>query len=270
MYLKENYAKAFFQRSATTDLPWKVSHRRLHEEPILTCLFKVYETSMYLSILFSSPKDATSAISHLTPGMYKAHAHPPETCPTAVTVSLLYYLVTTYPSQSRYSESLGSIPHSLLPADTRGWLRELTRALRQHNYAKLEQLTERSTAARALIVDSLRAMPSSEPKPGAPPDLAMETLCSLLDSLRSRVRDTTWAVLRSAYRELSCPKPTDATLSLTRDWLLRSLLLRNVTPEVDRHDEALLDSWIQQRISLGELRAKEGVEGRWIVCKVRA
>ncbi|EKM51603.1 uncharacterized protein PHACADRAFT_261845 [Phanerochaete carnosa HHB-10118-sp] len=227
---------------------------------------------MYLSILFSSPKDTASVVSHLIPGMYKTRSSLPETCSMAVTASLLYYLVTAYPSQSRYFEHLGLIPKALLRETTRKWLRELTRALRQHDYARTEQLAGRGAMEIALGIDTAGIPTSNEPQSGSPPDLAIEALYDLLDSLRSRARDTTWTILRSAYRELSCPKPSNVPASIiTRNWLLQSLLLRSVASHCDkRDDESLLDTWIQERVSRAELRPKDGAEGRWIVCKVKA
>ncbi|GJE88487.1 hypothetical protein PsYK624_045700 [Phanerochaete sordida] len=234
-----------------------------------TFAVEVCETSMYSAILFSSPKDATSAISLLIPGLYKSQSRPPPTCPAAVTASLLYYLLVAYPSQSRYGEHLDYVPKGLIPDGIRQWLRDLTRALRQHSYSRLERLTERGAVETAL--GSASARPANEPKPGAPSDLALEALCGLLDSIRSRARDTTWTILRSAYRELSCPKPTDAPAStFTRDWLLRCLLLRRVAPNDDKKsDEQLLDDWLTERVSRAELRPKDGAEGRWIVCKLK-
>ena len=226
---------------------------------------------MFLSILFASPVQTTSVISHLIPDMYKAHQELPATSSFAAIASLLHFLATAYPSQNRYFEHLATVPTALLRPDALRWLKDLTRSLRQQNFARLEQLTSRSAVIKALPEEA-RPRPSSETSTtGAPSNLALEALCTLLDVLRSRARDTTWAILRSAYRELSCPKPTgDAVLS-TREWLLRSLALRNVGFIKDgSDDETLLDLWMQQRVTLGDLRAKEGIEGRWIVCKVKA
>ena len=38
----------------------------------------------------------------------------------------------------------------------------------------------------------------------------------------------------------------------------------------DVDDAKLLDIWIQARVICGELRQKEGVEGRWIICKMKS
>lgn len=229
----------------------------------------VYETSMYLSILFASPAQTTSVISHLVPEIYKAHPDLPGGCTTASVTSLLHFLVAAYPSQMRFSEHLGTIPKAHLPPETGKWLGDLTRALRQHNFARIDRLSARSAVSHCLPTPTALTAPRGAPFAGAPADLASEALYTLLDSLRAKARDTTWLILRSAYRELSCPIPKDASPSFTRDWLVRSLALRGVASKNEKAgDEVLLDAWIAERASKGELRAKEGMDGRWIVAKI--
>lgn len=199
--------------------------------------------------------------------MYKTPPHATKSRQYATVASLLHFLITAYPSQSRYSEHLSSIPTDYISSGVRSWLRELTRALRLHNFAWLERYTSRDVLLDRLDCASI-GVPRNESN--APRDLATEALATLLDALRSKASVTTWAILRSAYYELSCPTPSEGTSSLTRDWLLRSLLLCDVAFKEDADDDtAILDTWIQGKHKLGELRPKEGVEGRWVICKVR-
>ena len=223
---------------------------------------------MYLSILFAAPTQTSSIVSHLVPIMYRAYPEPPKSCSLASIASLLHFLAIAYPSQSRYSEHLTSLPIAFVPSRARAWLRDQARCLRQHNFARIEQLTNRRALMQTLATEAGDS--SSDRHAEAPHNLPMEALCTLLDTLRSKARDTTWAILRSVYRELSCPKPTDEASLYTRKWLLQSLLLSNVAQSENSEDgTALVDTWIQQRVTVGDLRAKEGVEGRWIVCRVK-
>lgn len=228
---------------------------------------EVYETSMYLSVIFSTPVQTTSIISHLVPSMYKAQPNVTKSCQLTSITSLLHLLATGYPSQSRYSEHLNSIPIDYLSPSVRSWLRELTRALRLHNFACIERSTNRYAMLNCL---NLGTTETPRDDSNAPRDIAIEALATLLDMLRSKASATAWSILRSAYYELSCPIPSEGTGSLARDWLLRSLLLRTVAFKDDAVDNtAILDTWIRERLTLGELKPKEGVEGRWIVCKVK-
>ncbi|KAF8882028.1 hypothetical protein CPB84DRAFT_1791185 [Gymnopilus junonius] len=95
----------------------------------------------------------------------------------------------------------------------------------------------------------------------------------LLEALRKKSAETAWTIIRSAYRELSCDQSTVGMG--TKAWLARSLCLEPVlhlsgsrespSAEVDVD----VESWLEARVPVGHVRRKEGVEGRWIVCKVR-
>ena len=91
-------------------------------------------------------------------------------------------------------------------------------------------------------------------------DLLNKAFYAVVDTLRAKARESTWTVIRSAYREISCHAD-----SPTRDWLAKSLALQPVLPD---SDSATLDQWLQGKSSLNQVRQKEGVEGRWIICKV--
>ncbi len=190
-------------------------------------------------------------------------------------LSSLHFLVSGYPSQSRYFEHLHSLPLSFLPESSpaRSWLQDLARTLRMRNYSRLENLTSRETYEGILkAAGAPRAAADAHPsrKHSYPIDLILEAMCTLMDSLRTKARETNWLVLRVAYRELSLPKPSDSDPAPTRLWLYRSLALGSV--ERASHSEkidaiSLLDAWIESRQAQGDIRAKEGVEGRWTVIK---
>lgn len=231
--------------------------------------FSVYETSMLLSIIFASPAQTTSVITHLIPNMYKAHKDLQKRSTLSIVASLLHFLVAAYPSQSRYFEHLSTIPRTFLSPETQRWLKDLTRALRQRSYAILGQMTSRSSALAALHID--KEAETGKSTMDNPSYLALEAIFTLLDTLRAKARDTTWAIVRAAYREFYCPVTNDPTPPPVRDWLVRSLALQPVASRKEDVDDAkLLDIWIQERVTCGELRQKEGVEGRWIICKMKS
>lgn len=234
---------------------------------------------MYLSVIFASPAKTTSIVAHLT-SLYKPPAQLSRSCQTTTLVSLLHFLVAAYPSHSRCFEHLHSLPSNFLPSNSEAgrWLRQVTRALRQGNYSRLERLTKRAACTRFADTNSTSKPatggapePSNKLSAPAPVNLALEALCTLLDALRAKARESSWTILRSAYRELSCPKNTEDALSEPHQWLLNTLALRPVAPSDESRDEAaLVDVWIEKRCAMGDLRPKEGVEGRWVVCKAKS
>lgn len=234
---------------------------------------EVYETSLYLAALFSSPVQTTSILSQLLPHMYLSHEEHHSRSLPIVILSCLHFLATAYPSQSRFLEHIASLPSYLLPksSDAQRWLWNLARSLRQRNFARLEQLTARATFSTLVAAAQSQEAPSSKAS-GAPDDLALEVIATLVGALRTKARETVWSVLRSAYRELSCPTP-DATQESdepsTRVWLRRSLLLAPVTLPTDGQiDSTLIDDWLKTKHASGNVRPKEGVEGRWMVLKI--
>ncbi|KAH8085411.1 hypothetical protein BXZ70DRAFT_1002308 [Cristinia sonorae] len=259
---------------------------------------EVYETSLHLSILFNSPSQTTSIISHLLPQAYlspsTSSASPPplpSSASTSVLLSCLHFLVTAYPSQSRYAEHLASLGSTFLPptAPHRQWLNDLTRTLRLRNYAKLEMLTNQDALSKLIPLNGSSKFPSSR-------NLAHDALEAIVEALRAKARETTWSVIRSAYRELHCPssqvlgpsasdttdsKNTPSPLAVENSfWLCRSLALHSlvedgsggkgeggtITATTTRVD--VVAAWLTQRSTAGEVRLKEGTSDRWIVCKV--
>jgi hypothetical protein len=83
-----------------------------------------------------------------------------------------------------------------------------------------------------------------------------------LDALRKKARASFWGVIRGAYREVSC----NPNFEDTRSWLSRSLCLESILSE-DLTLEP--EAWLDEESTVGHTRRKEGVEGKWIICKVR-
>lgn len=241
-----------------------------------------YETSLYLSIIFHSPAQTTSVITHLLPRLYLSFPEVPATARTASLLSLLHFLDSGYPSQSRFYDHKATLPSTFLPksSEQSQWIAALARSLRTRNYTRLHTLTENTTLLGLLpaskdgvTVSSSNLQRSHNNSRTIHRDLARDALFSLINSIRTKAKNTTWLVLRSAYRELHCDVMMDnaSGVPATRTWLCRSLCL----PLVNLHspDDAALTSrvneWLQEKQVAGEVRPKEGVENRWIVCKVK-
>lgn len=229
---------------------------------------------MHLSIIFNTPAQTTSVISHLIPALYQSCPEHSARRAETVLLSLLHFLVAGYPSQSRYFEHLHSLPKSYLPADhpMRVWIQDLAQTLRSRNYARLDHLTNREACSRLIETDIHTGTVVTEHSPARPKkspniDLVLQALYTLAHTLRTKASETIWLVIRSAYRELSLPPPPAVEPASTRNWLCRSLALRPVVI-VDNSDEhCLVDAWMAKRQALGDVRPREGVEGRWIVTK---
>lgn len=100
--------------------------------------------------------------------------------------------------------------------------------------------------------------------------MALEAMCVLVEDVRAKAQATAWLVIRSAYKELHCvPPPADAPAAhhSTSEWLAKSLALHSIECNVTEPIKAV-NAWLEQKCTEGEVRRKEGSEGRWIVCKV--
>lgn len=247
-----------------------------------------YETSLYLSIIFHSPAQTTSVITHLLPHLYSSFPELPETARTVSLLSLLHFLDSGYPSQSRFDDHKTTLPSTFLPKSSEQgrWIAALARSLRTRNYAKLHALTE-NTALLALLSSSpsnavnLTSLSNTNTKlqdnksPILRRDLARDALFAVVSSIRSKAKNTTWLVLRSAYRELHCDVVMDSKASgvlSTRDWLCRSLCLPLANLHSIDDTNAVTSSvseWLKEKQAAGEVRLKEGTENRWVVYKVK-
>ncbi|KAL4246579.1 hypothetical protein ABKN59_008477 [Abortiporus biennis] len=254
---------------------------------------EVYETSLYLSVIFDSPKQTTSILSHLLPNLYLKFPDL-DSMPSRGSVrktsllSLLYNLIASYPSQSRYFEQINSLPPKFLPRNSKEyrWIAELSRCLRTRNYTRLESLTTKETIAEIIGTASLtppsvkipsesvqrstKSVSSKNPKSQVDHEtLELDTFVTLLSSIRSKTRSTTWTIIRSAYMELNL-----SVSSSTSEWLCRSLTLCPVDPGSEdslKYDvDMLVLGWIDERAKLGEVKKKEGsnVDDIWKLLKL--
>ncbi|KAJ7867992.1 hypothetical protein B0H13DRAFT_2064903 [Mycena leptocephala] len=219
---------------------------------------EVYETSLYLAVVFDSPRHISPVIPALMSYFQLPSTEPHRNCVQTVLVCLLHHLVAGYPSQREFRAHLTSVPKAFFPDGSaeRVWITSVAGCIRARNYAKINKLTQ----VYSLPVDDTTlsfALRESNP------ELPCKALYHLVDSLRNKTREMAWTVMRTAYRELSCQ--VDSQLN-TRGWLERSLgLVAGILGECSID----LNEWLDRESGLGHIRRKDGVEGRWIVCKPR-
>ena len=208
----------------------------------------VYETSLRMSILFSSAVNIASTLSYLLPTYYtpRPSNHSRD---TTVLITLLSQLDLSHPSQRGYygrrEEFLAS---GLIARDslTASWLTSLAGAVRSCNYYKVEALT------RPKVYMPLLGSRPSKPCEGAF-DLDLSTVRVVISSLHDRLRDRAWPILRVAYREMTCsPEVTD-----TSEWLKRCLVLDSSSTTVE--------AWFQKQSEKGNVKAKEESKGKWVI-----
>ncbi|KAK0504144.1 hypothetical protein EDD18DRAFT_1132223 [Armillaria luteobubalina] len=216
---------------------------------------EVYETSFYLAVLFNIHRQIGSIIPHLFGDLLRINISSEKKPSVTILICLLYHLVAEYPSQLTYRDFLDYLPSVFRFKDTPAyaWIKNLSRSIRTRNYVHFELLTRQSA-----LVDIVGGRCPDSISIQHVPTLAFY---SLVGRLHSRNRSTTWTVLRSAYRELSCHSESE-----TRAWLTRTLVLH---PAASPKAVADLDGWLESESLLGHVRRKDGVDGRWIVCKVR-
>lgn len=229
-----------------------------------TFALEVYEISLYLAIAFESPKQSTSIISHLVPGLYLASPSIQHNRLYSVLISLLHHLVVAYPSQSTFNQHLGTIPAAFLPRDSAEfqWITSVSKSLRTQNYTSFAMLTRPAHISQ--LLDSAncvrQSQVTSDPGGGRSASVMRQAMNVLVHSLREKARTTTWQIIRSAYREFSC------TNEGTRTWLTHSLFLQSLVPHCK---DIGVEKWMEERSALGHARQKEGVEGRWLVYKAQ-
>ncbi|KAJ7673523.1 hypothetical protein B0H17DRAFT_1082852 [Mycena rosella] len=227
---------------------------------------EVYETSLYLAVLFDSPRHISPVIPALLSYLQLPSTEPHQHCVHTVLVCLLHHLVAAYPSQREFHSQLASVPKGFFPdgSEARVWIKSLAGCIRARNYAKIDKMTQLS----ALPVDEpgksvVEQMAALNLFPELNRDISRKAFYHLLDCLRNKAREMAWTVMRAAYRELSCQ--LDPHLD-TRSWLGRSLGLLSSLPGSCPID---LDQWLETESGLGHVRKKDGIDGRWIVCKPR-
>ncbi|KAJ3569391.1 hypothetical protein NP233_g5082 [Leucocoprinus birnbaumii] len=210
---------------------------------------EVYERSLYLSIIFTSPKHTAAIIPALLDDLY-LRAFSPSTDlgvdsanhnhhrHMSLLISLIHHLATQFPSQSPYHHQISSMPKDWLPSDTRTWLGCLTRSLRTGNYYQLGILTGEQR------VSQLHDPRDSTSTPTQLHDqLAVRALTTAIDALRSKARASSWRIMRAAYRELWFEEPYD-----TRHWLRISL-------EIEDPEE--FDQWLAEVEKSNEMKKKD-------------
>lgn len=213
----------------------------------------VYETSFYLALCFNSSTQALASLPHLV-DIYKQSPGKdasafgtlaPAKVVVCCTIALAFHLVEAYPSQSSYFRFFDSI--SRLKVDKEGnefrWLTSLRKSLTVTNYSEFGHLTDTKH-----VKSVLKHLP---PEERLLPQLALATT---MERLRSRVRDTTWSIIRVSYRELSLDSGVD-----TISWLSRTLMLDT--------DSDTIDSWLSRKVQEGHIALKEGTQTRYIVRK---
>lgn len=213
-------------------------------------LVSVYETSLFLAAIFDSQKQLNSIVPQL-PSLHNSVSK------VAHLISLVHYLTDHYPRQGVFQQHLDLLPPSFLPRDseTRKWITSLSASLRTHNYVKFAELTNPDAFAHFVIDEA-------DPSLSANDSTASLALQAVVDSLRRRSRDDTWNILRTSYREWSCQHGDN----WTRTWLERCLVLRSVSP---LGQNTTVEQWLEGHAKDGHVRPKEGIDGRWIICKPR-
>jgi len=210
-----------------------------------------------LSVIFDSPAQTTSILSRLVPDFYSETPIPHTSRRAIILILLLHQLVASFPSQQAYLNQIKHlVPNSLeRPSAAYSWISTLTRSLRTLNFVQFETLSHPDAFEHLL--------PFSPPIPSsdvvAAKELPRIALHALVSRLRLKARDEAWIVVRNAYRELSSSDETQM-------WLGKRLFFDSFGSDatvVRFHD------WVQERCRDGELRSKEGVEGRWTVCRAR-
>ena len=210
----------------------------------------VYETSLRISILFSSAVNLASTLSYLLPTYYTSQP-PTHLRDSTILITLLSQLDSSCSSQRGYYEyrqdflASGCIAHD---SPTISWLASLAGALRSCNYYKVETLTRPK-----LYMPLLGSRPQKLDRGIV--DLDALTVRVIISSLHNRLRDRSWLILRVAYREVTClPKVTN-----TSEWLRRTLVLNSSNTTVE--------AWLKQQSEKGNVKTEERVEGKWIILK---
>ncbi|KAL0565097.1 hypothetical protein V5O48_016936 [Marasmius crinis-equi] len=207
--------------------------------------------------VFQNTKQTTSIIPHLLPDLYEKIPKPHDNLLSTILISLVHELLVAYPSIGNFQQTLDNVMRGSYlqrPSAAYTWITALSSSLKMNNYCKFEALTRRNVFLPLLQDD--RSTSNG--------DLVQKAIFSLIDQLRSRCRDRTWTILRSAYRELACHEESG-----TRGWLVRSLALQGSSSEDEASESALVDEWLEQKSTLGHVQRKEGVHQRWLVAKVR-
>ncbi|EKM79242.1 hypothetical protein AGABI1DRAFT_128401 [Agaricus bisporus var. burnettii JB137-S8] len=210
---------------------------------------EVYETSLYLSVIFASHHHTTIIIPTLLNDLYPKVINDKLSSSQSATetqhrhssishiISLLHLLISKYPSQNFYHQQSPSNKH--VSQSTLIWFQKLTLNLRRGNYHQIGLLTRHECISRLLDDEGWK-----------PNSLGGRAVMISIDTLREKARESMWNVIRSAYREL---------WSADRQWFCRCLCL-------DEGDSSF-DEWLLGLKTSSQIIPKEGSENRWIVMK---
>ncbi|VDB91848.1 unnamed protein product [Peniophora sp. CBMAI 1063] len=206
---------------------------------------EVYETSLYLSLIFRSTANLASIYSHLLHCLLVRSANTPIIW-TYVLVQLRA-LVDRGASQKHFYQARTELLKDCKPDDAlESWILGLAHSLHRNEGSRFEVLSRTRTA--------LEVLPQRPPPPDSGPDLAVAALEGLLNDLREHARRSAWAVFRKSYREFG---PS------SRPWIGRLLLFDIDLPA----GSDALDAWLSQCEKQGEIAPKAAVEGHWLIVK---
>src|SRR5712672_1744705 len=139
--------------------------KRLNSQP-LTFLSQfsirpVYETSLWLSIIFRSHAQTVSILSPLLPDLYlfvRPTVKGEASSSLTVLLASLHSLERHYPSQRAFFDLSKSLPPSFtLRDDHQVWLRDLSCSLRRSGFSHFRQLTQKTTLGRLVASETPRS-----------------------------------------------------------------------------------------------------------------
>lgn len=202
----------------------------------------------------------TSILSRLVPDFYLETPAPHTFRRAIILILLLHQLVVTFPSQQPYLDQIKYLVPNLLerPSAAYSWISTLARSLRTLNFVQFETLSH-PDAFEYLLPLSPPISSSDVTAAKWFRELPQIALRALVSRLRLKARDEAWLVIRNAYRELSSSDEMQM-------WLGKRLFFDSFGSEAT---VVRFHTWVQERCRDGQLRSKEGTEGRWIVCKAR-
>ena len=157
----------------------------------------------------------------------------------------------SFASQKAYYHHLSSLPESCLPRNSEGftWISSLRRAVQEHNFLECDKLTQRPSVVS--LCENLGLGTES----GVTSDLHRRSLLSVVNALRSKLRESSWTMLRLSYRELRLGEGSD-----TATWLSSILFLRGTGSHED--GVAVLE-WLRKKVTEGHVVEADG--SRWVI-----
>lgn len=176
---------------------------------------------------------------------------------------LLTLLVVDYPSQRSFlSASRNLRSGHLVSPNTLSFIDGVASSIRRSEFSTLSRLL--SPQHTASIFSIRRAPPN-------PNNFFLDSVQCTLGRLRRKTRESSWLVVRAAYREISC-QPTTSGGNGSGPWLARILLLEDPGHAVSNDENA--DIWLRERGKVEGSKEVERVQvdgkpslGRWKIFK---